>query len=75
MNTLTVTSVVSCQTSQGWSKILSLPYGLDEYKAAVTSENSVHISFHQHRKNTHTYTHTQTPWAATFNPFIKGKAE
>lgn len=73
MNTLKVTSVVSCQTNRGRIKILGLPYGLDEYKAAVTSENSVHISLHEHRKNTHTHTHTQR--AATFNPFIKGKAE
>lgn len=70
MNTLKVTSVVTCQTSQGWIKILSLPYGLGEYKAAVTSENAVHISFNEH-KNTHTHTHR----AATSNPFIKGKAE
>lgn len=69
MNTLKVTSVVSCQTNRGRIKILGLPYGLDEYKAAVTSENSVHISLHEHRKNTHTQR------AATFNPFIKGKAE
>lgn len=60
MNTLKVTSVVTCQTSQSWIKILSLPYGLDEYKAAVTSENTVHISFHEHRKNTHTHTRTHT---------------
>lgn len=56
MNTLTVTSVVSCQISQGWSKILSLPYGLDEYKAAVNSENSVLISFCEGGR-----THTPTP--------------
>lgn len=55
MNTLKVTSIVSCQTSQGWIKILGLPYGLDEYKAAVTSENSVRISF----LNTEEHTHTQ----------------
>lgn len=60
MNTLKVTAVVSCQTSQGWIKILNLPYGLDEYKAAVTSENSVHISFHEHRKNARAHTHTHT---------------
>lgn len=57
MNTLKVTSVVTCPASQGWIKILGLLYGLDEYKAAATSENSVHISFHERRKNTHTHTH------------------